>query len=126
VAMFLPHVVARLFTTDPQLIKMSVKAIRLDMLVFPVVGAQMVITTFFQCIGKVQLSIFLSLSRQLIFLLPLLLVLPLFFGIDGVWYALPVSDFIAATMAGITMIWFVRKTNMQNQPIRHGGQEDHH
>ena len=112
VAMFLPHAVARLFTSDPQLIKMSVKAIRLNMLVFPVVGAQMVITTSFQGIGKVQLSIFLSLSRQLIFLLPLLLVLPLFFGIDGVWYALPASDFIAAVMAGVTMIWFVRKSNM--------------
>ena len=126
VAMFLPHAVARLFTSDPQLIKMSVKAIRLNMLVFPLVGAQMVITTFFQCIGKVQLSIFLSLSRQLIFLLPFLLVLPLFFGIDGVWYALPSSDAIAAVMAGVTMVWFVRKSNMQKQPTQHGGQEDNH
>ncbi len=126
VAMFLPHAVARLFTTDLQLTKLSVKAIRINMLVFPLVGAQMVITTFFQCIGKVKISIFLSLSRQLIILLPLLLVLPWFFGIDGVWYSLPSSDFLAAVIAAVTMVLFTRKLNKEIQSTQHGGQEDNH
>ena len=126
VAMFLPHAVARLFTSDPQLTRLSVKAIRINMLMFPLVGAQMVITTFFQCIGKVKLSIFLSLSRQLIILLPLLLLLPLFFGIDGVWYSLPSSDFLAAVIAAVTMMLFTRKLNKEIQLTQHGGQEDNH
>lgn len=126
VAMFLPHAVARLFTSDPQLTRLSVKAIRINMLMFPLVGAQMVITTFFQCIGKVKISIFLSLSRQLIILLPLLLLLPLFFGIDGVWYSLPSSDFLAAVIAAVTMMLFTRKLNKEIQLTQHGGQEDNH
>ena len=126
VAMLLPHAVARLFTSDPQLTRLSVKAIRINMLMFPLVGAQMVITTFFQCIGKVKLSIFLSLSRQLIILLPLLLLLPLFFGIDGVWYSLPSSDFLAAVIAAVTMMLFTRKLNKEIQLTQHGGQEDNH
>lgn len=126
VAMFLPHAVASLFTSDPQLTRLSVKAIRINMLMFPLVGAQMVITTFFQCIGKVKLSIFLSLSRQLIILLPLLLLLPLFFGIDGVWYSLPSSDFLAAVIAAVTMMLFTRKLNKEIQLTQHGGQEDNH
>ncbi len=126
VAMFLPHAVARLFTSDPQLTRLSVKAVRINMLMFPLVGAQMVITTFFQCIGKVKPSIFLSLSRQLIILLPLLLLLPLFFGIDGVWYSLPSSDFLAAVIAAVTMMLFTRKLNKEIQLTQHGGQEDNH
>lgn len=126
VAMFLPHAVARLFTSDPQLTRLSVKAVRINMLMFPLVGAQMVITTFFQCIGKVKLSIFLSLSRQLIILLPLLMLLPLFFGIDGVWYSLPSSDFLAAVIAAVTMMLFTRKLNKEIQLTQHGGQEDNH
>ena len=126
VDMFLPHDVARLFTSDPQLTRLSVNAIRINMLMFPLVGAQMVITTFFQCIGKVKLSIFLSLSRQLIILLPLLLLLPLFFGIDGGWYSLPSSDFLAAVIAAVTMMLFTRKLNKEIQLTQHGGQEDNH
>lgn len=109
IAMFLPQACARLFTTDPQLMEMAVKGIRIDILVFPVVGYQMVVTTFFQCIGKVRISIFLSLSRQLLFLLPLLLILPLYHGLDGVWYSLPSSDFIAAILTAAIMTVYMRK-----------------
>ena len=80
IAMFLPYYCARMFTTDATLIAMSIHAIRINMLLFPIIGFQMVVTNFFQCIGKVQISIFLSLSRQLLFLLPLLAILPLFWG----------------------------------------------
>lgn len=126
VAMFLPLQVTHMFTSDAQLTQLAVKAVRINMLMFPFVGAQMVITTFFQCIGKVQLSIFLSLSRQLIILLPLLVALPLFFGIDGVWFALPSSDFLAALIAGVTMVLFTRKMNKELQVNQHGGQKDNH
>ncbi len=113
IGMFLPYYCARLFTTDATLIELSIKAIRINMLFFPIIGYQMVVTNFFQCIGKVKISIFLSLSRQLLFLLPLLAVLPSFFGVDGVWYALPASDLTAAIVAAWVMMVYMRKFNYQ-------------
>lgn len=116
VAMFLPYYCARLFTTDATLIDMSIKAIRINMLFYPIIGFQMVVTNFFQCIGKVKVSIFLSLSRQLLFLLPLLATLPTFFGVDGVWYSLPVSDLTAAITAAIIMYAYMKKLKPQIKP----------
>ena len=108
-AMFAPYHCARMFTTDPELIKDSIKAIHIIMMMFPLIGSQMVITNFFQCIGKVKISIFLSLSRQLLFLLPLLAILPNFYGIDGVWASMPTSDFIAVVVAVTIMLVFLRR-----------------
>jgi putative MATE family efflux protein len=113
IAMLLPNYCARMFTTDDTLIRLSIKAIRINMLVFPVIGFQMVVTNFFQCIGKVRISIFLSLSRQLLFLLPLLAFLPTFFGVDGVWYSLPASDLTSAIVTAGIMFVFMRKFNKQ-------------
>ena len=115
IAMFLPYYCARMFTTDATLIAMSIHAIRINMLLFPIIGFQMVVTNFFQCIGKVQISIFLSLSRQLLFLLPLLAILPLFWGVDGVWYSLPASDLTAAIVAAIIMQIYMKKFKRQIQ-----------
>lgn len=115
IAMFLPYYCARMFTTDATLIAMSIHAIRINMLLFPIIGFQMVVTNFFQCIGKVQISIFLSLSRQLLFLLPLLAILPLFWGVDGVWYSLPASDLTAAIVAAIIMQIYMKKIKRQIQ-----------
>lgn len=115
IAMFLPYYCARMFTTDATLIAMSIHAIRINMLLFPIIGFQMVVTNFFQCIGKVKISIFLSLSRQLLFLLPLLAILPLFWGVDGVWYSLPASDLTAAIVAAIIMQIYMKKFKRQIQ-----------
>lgn len=108
IAMACPRPVARLFTTDEALIAMSVTALRYIMAMFIIIGAQMVITNFFQSIGKAKVSIFLSLSRQLIFLVPALMVLPKVMGLDGVWLAMPLSDAIAAIMA-YGMLWMYMK-----------------
>lgn len=108
-AMFAPYYCARMFTKDPELIKGSIKAIHIIMMMFPLIGSQMVITNFFQCIGKVKISIFLSLSRQLLFLLPLLAILPNFYGINGVWASMPTSDFIAVVVAVTIMLVFLRR-----------------
>lgn len=109
IAMFLPYYCARLFTTDETLIDMSIFAIRVNMLVFPIIGFQMVVTNFFQCIGKVKIAIFLSLSRQLLFLLPMIAIFPLVWDIDGVWAALPTSDTVAAIVAAVVMAVNMRK-----------------
>lgn len=109
VAEFLPHLVARIFTTDSELTRMAVVATKFNMAVFPIIGFQMVVTNFFQCIGKVKVSIFLSLSRQLLILVPLLGILPCFFGLDGIWYALPASDASAAVIAFFVMTLYMRR-----------------
>ena len=112
-SMLFPREIARIFTTDPHLIELSAHGLVLDMLVFFVVGSQAVITNFFQCIGKVKISIFLSLSRQLFILLPLAYVLPFFFDLDGVWYSMPASDFASFSMT-IPMLWsYVRMLKKQ-------------
>ena len=108
-AMLFPHQIARIFTTDPTLLEMSARGIRLDMLVFPIIASQAVITNFFQCIGKVKISIFLSLTRQLLMLLPLAYLLPLWWQLDGVWYSMPVSDFGSFAMTWPLLWWYLRK-----------------
>lgn len=113
VAMFAPYYCARMFTTDPELIRQAIDAIQVMMLMFPIIGGQMVITNFFQCIGKVKISIFLSLSRQLLFLLPLLAVLPHFYNIEGVWASLPMSDLAAAIVATAIMVAYMKKMKKQ-------------
>ena len=124
IAMFLPYYCARLFTTDKTLIDLGIKAIRVVMVCFPVIGFQMVITNFFQCIGKVKISIFLSLSRQLLILLPLLAFLPIIWDIDGVWYSMPVSDFSAAVIAGVVLMRYMNKLkrmHKENEKLRSQG-----
>ena len=99
----LPGPCTRLFTDDADLLAISIRGIRINMLVFPVIGYQAVVTNFFQTIGKVRISIFMSLSRQLLFLLPMLLLFSSIWGLDGVWASLPASDFAAFVVAAIIM-----------------------
>ena len=113
-AMFFPYYMARIFTDDADLIAKSITGIRLNMLVFPIIGFQAVTTNFFQCIGRVKISIFLSLSRQLLFLLPFIWVLPQFWGLNGVWYALPASDTTAAVVTAAIMFYFMPKLKRQH------------
>ncbi len=108
-SMLFPWQIARIFTTDAKLLDMAARGIKLDMLVFFVVGSQAVITNFFQCIGKVKISIFLSLSRQLILLLPMAYVFPFWWGLDGVWYSMPASDFSSFAMTIPMLMWYMRK-----------------
>ena len=114
IAHLAPYYCARMFTKDPELIRQAIKAIQINMMMYPVVGFQMVVTNFFQCIGKVKISIFLSLSRQLIFLIPLLVILPHFFNLNGVWASLPSSDFLASLVAAIIMMAYMRRLKKQS------------
>ena len=114
-AMFLPQLCVRLFTTDATLIGIAANALRITGCMFPIVGYQMVTTNFFQCIGKVKVSIFLSLSRQLIFLLPMLWLLPHFFQLNGVWFSMPTSDLLASIVTAWVMVRYMRKFMRQQQ-----------
>lgn len=98
-----PSLIAKAFTSDPYLIDVTSRCFSLALLAFSVVGFQIVSTTFFQSIGSVGKSIFLSLTRQVIFLIPLLFILPGIFGLDGVWLSFPSSDIIA-TIVTVALI----------------------
>ena len=124
IAMFIPYYCSRLFTKDATLIGLGIKAIRINLLAFPIVGCQMVITNFFQSIGKVKISIFLSLSRQLLVLLPLLAILPLIYGVNGVWYAMPASDVCASIIAIFMLMAYMKKFKKQHKNMIHGRPED--
>ena len=110
VSVFLPRPVVSIFTDDPSLEEIAAHGLRIANCMFPVVGFQMVTTNLFQSLGMVRKSIFLSLTRQLLFLLPLLFFLPgLFGGVDGVWWSFPASDLISAITTGAFAIALLRK-----------------
>ena len=73
-------------------------------------GCQIVIQNFFQSVGKPQMSIFLSLTRQLLFLIPFLIIFPRYWGVDGVWASMAGSDIIAFVFAVVTLWWWMRHT----------------
>lgn len=110
---FFPETCVRMFTSDEELVSVAVHGLKINVAVLPIIGFQIVVTNFFQSIGKAKISIFLSLSRQMIFLIPSLFVLPPIFGIDGVWAALPVSDGMACIMAAIMMFVYMKKFKRQ-------------
>ena len=105
----MPDTISMMFTTDETLIGFARDGFRLFFICFPLVGCQIIITNFFQSIGKPALSIFLSLTRQLIFLLPLLAVLPRHFGVTGVWASVGCSDFLAFVLALVTRIVMMKR-----------------
>jgi Na+-driven multidrug efflux pump len=89
---------------------------------FPIIGSQIVITNFFQSIGKAKISIFLSLTRQFLFLIPALLVLPPIYGLTGAWAAMPFTDGLATIVSATTIFIFIRKfkgTNKVTPSIKH-------
>lgn len=107
--------VVGIFTSDAELIELSAKGLRIVVMFFPIIGFQMVTANFFQSIGMASKAIFLSLTRQMVVLLPCLLILPRFFGAAGVWYSMPISDLLASLIAGTMLVWQFRKFRVQAQ-----------
>ncbi len=105
----IPNTVSAMFTTDQTLIDIARRAFRVYFICYPVVGCQIVIQNFFQSVGRPKISIFLSLTRQLLFLIPFLIILPRFFGTDGVWISMTASDAVAFIVAVITLIYEIRR-----------------
>lgn len=104
IGVFFPENVVALFNPSAELAEVAVNAIKIITILLPLVGFQTVVIIFFQSIGKVKQSIFLSLSRQIVFLLPALFILPKYFDIDGVWYAIFFADFTSTCISAI-FLW---------------------
>ena len=115
IGMLFSDTVVGIFTSDAELIELSAKGLRIVVMFFPIIGFQMVTANFFQSIGMAIKAIFLSLTRQMVVLLPCLLILPRFFGAAGVWYSMPISDLLASLIAGTMLVWQFRKFRVQAQ-----------
>ena len=105
----IPAPVIHIFGAGPELTHKAVRAFRFVVAAFPLVGAQMVIGNFFQSIGHAGKSIFLSVTRQMLFLIPLLAILPKWWGLDGVWLSMPISDTISFVAATCMLTYMIRK-----------------
>ena len=104
----LPSII-HIFGAGPELTQKAVRAFHFVVAAYPLVGAQMVIGNFFQSIGHAAKSIFLSVTRQMLFLVPLLSLLPKWWGLDGVWLSMPISDSISFVAAACMLAYMIRK-----------------
>lgn len=112
--MIFPVQIARAFTYDRQLISLTSTGMRILMSAFPLVGFQIVTSNFFQSIGKAKIAILLSMSRQVICLIPFILVFPVFWGLNGVWAASPASDLASSTLTAVILLYYYKRMKKQN------------
>ncbi|MDO5664586.1 MAG: MATE family efflux transporter [Bacteroidia bacterium] len=119
IGMFFPRQFAGAFTNDQALLDIAENGIRLSLIAFPLVGFQVVAGNFFQSIGQAKKAIIQSLSRQIIFLVPALLLFPTLFGLNGVWIAMPISDFLASLLSLYLLIGQIKIIHkmQENQPL---------
>lgn len=108
--MFFSESLVSLFTQDPELLRQGPRALRFVFLATPLITAQLIGSAYFQAVGKPIPALFLTLTKQGFFLVPLVLTLPMFFGLDGIWYAFPVAD----VMAAIVTLWALRREVKHN------------
>lgn len=109
VGQFAPRPIAQMFMQNEEQINVAVNCLKIVTLAFWMVGFQIVATNFFQALGKAAISVFLSLTRQIIFMIPLLLILPGIWGLNGVWGAFPISDSVATIVSACMLVWQIKK-----------------
>lgn len=99
----IPQVIVGMFNKDPKLMAVTINGAKIYLLMLPIIGISITGSNYIQSIGKAKVAMFLSLLRQVILLIPMIIVLPKFFGLNGVWYAQPVADFLATIITGIIL-----------------------
>lgn len=115
VAELFPRQLVMIFTTDEELIQHSISGMRIVFMMFPIIGFQMVTSNFFQSVGMAGKAIFLSLTRQLLFLLPCLLILPHFFQANGIWMSMPVADALSSIVSFFMLYSQIKKFKTADQ-----------
>lgn len=117
--MSFPGTLISLFTTDPELQAYAIPALKMFCLCTPIIGIQMVSSIYFQAIGRGTPALLLGLSRQMIVLLPMILLLSHFYQADGIWAAFPASDFISTLITVSVLVFEMRKLNRKiNAPVQ--------
>lgn len=106
-----PKIIIGLFNRDKELMSITVSGIRIYLLMMPIVGISITGTNYIQSIGKAKIAMFLSLLRQVILLIPIIMILPKFIGLNGVWLAQPISDFISTLITGTILFIELKSYN---------------
>ncbi len=109
IMLFAPYIVS-VFTNDAELIRLSTPSLRLVFLMTPLITLQLIGSAYFQAIGKPLPALLLALTKQGFFLIPLLLILPPIFGLNGIWYSFPIADTLAATVTFLYLRREVKRT----------------
>ena len=109
IGIFFPGIVIKPFNPSPELAEVASKALNIMTLTLPLSGLQMVISNFFQCIGKAVYAFFLSMTRQFIILVPSLYILPTYFDLNGIWLSIPISDIVSTILAVIILLYQLNK-----------------
>lgn len=117
VVQFMPTILIKIFNNDPSLVNIAIPGMRIYLLMLPVIGFQVVSSNYFQAIGKAKISMFLSLLRQVILLIPCMIILPKIFGLTGVWISGALSDGIASLITGILFYISVKKLKDNKEEI---------
>ncbi len=114
---FFPRIFVSFFGPGPELAEKSATALRLVVICFPLAGFQIVVTNFFQCIGKAGKSIFLSLTRQVLFLVPALYILPQYLGLKGIWLSMPLADALAVSLTFVLFLIQIRSLKKEAEAL---------
>lgn len=107
----------RIFNSDPELIQVATVGMRIFLCMMPLIGFQIISANYFQAVGKAPKAMFLSLLRQVIVLIPMLLILPHFFGLTGVWLAGPIADFTASVVTAMFLFNEMRHLDDSHEAI---------
>lgn len=116
--MLIPDLAVSVFTSHEELVRLSAEGLRIVVFFFPIVGFQMVTSNFFQSIGMAGKAIFLSLTRQVLILIPCLLILPRWYGQTGVWVSMPLADFLASLISACMLWWQFRQFRRMASPVK--------
>jgi Na+-driven multidrug efflux pump len=106
----------KIFTPDPVLIDIGSRALKIFIIAFPIIGFQIVGSGLYQALGKAWASLFLALARQVLFLIPFVLLFPLKWGESGIWFSFPAADFLAAIVTFFMVIHLVKKLKADIEP----------
>ncbi len=115
---FVPQALVGMFNRDPQLMDITVNGLRKYSFALPIVGISIVGTNYIQSSGKAKVAMVLSLLRQVIILIPMILILPKFLGLNGVWFAQPTADIIASAITAIVLIKEIRSYKEDNNKAK--------
>lgn len=109
----LDNYIIRIFNSNSELISIGSYGLRIFLAMLPIIGFQIVSSTYFQAVGKANQSLFLSLSRQVIILIPLIVILPKFWGLTGIWMTSPIADLSSSVITAIFLVSEVRKLRLE-------------
>jgi putative MATE family efflux protein len=123
--LFTTNIVGLFNAQDKEFVALGSRALKIAFLMLPLSGFQVVSWAYFQAVGKPKQALILTTSKQVLFVIPLVLILPRYFALDGVWIAMPIADFAAACIAGVLLLLEAKRLrhleiSLRSEPVKEG------